>query len=275
MSAGSEEDTSLLLDSSLLAHLPKELQEEVSANASEKKRLMEKIAKIKKKLAKVQTAKKKLNRQKKVEAGDEGAKREAWEEQLLKEAEGNEEAPLSATGRKIEQLQGEHRKLQIRTKTIEGMMKPFQKNFNTAMEENKELREKFANVDARIKAQEATNKEMLQRKVDAGKRAKDLKLEKSDRSHVRVMPASQGQAGFSRALKGILEVLELHEVDRKLTEDIRKMGTEMIGEDSGDSFHNSMASIGTPTGHKSRRRTLQGSLSSDLVSPTLSASSHS
>lgn len=282
---GSEDDTSLLLDSSLYAHLPVEQREEVSVAAADKKRLLEKIAKLKKKVGKVKEARRKLNQLKQVQGGDEKAKREAWEESLLKAAEGVEEAPLSATGRRIVHLQGEHRKLQIRTKTIDGMMKPLQKNFNSLMEENKELRKKFAEVAERVKAAEANNNEMLQRRISADKRAEDLKKEKDGWMNTRAVPQSQGRGDFQGATRGILKILEQDGRDQQLLEDVReminKMNVDALSESRG-SLNTSLSSLGalkTPNSNKSRRRLLQGSLSelatSDIVSPAPSASSHS
>jgi chromosome segregation ATPase len=86
-------------------------------------------------------------------------------------------AMQSEIARMVEYLQGKHRKLQIRSKTLNGMIKPLTKNFETLMEENQELCDEFAGIHKKNEVMKASNTELVDRRSAAEKKTKELKGE--------------------------------------------------------------------------------------------------
>jgi myosin heavy subunit len=93
--------------------------------AAERAHLKEKLKKIQKKIE-IQS-KKREKEVEKLSQGPDLANRDSWEESIL--SAGDEEVELSEMGKLVEYLQSEHRQLQIRSKTLDGMLKPLRKNF--------------------------------------------------------------------------------------------------------------------------------------------------
>lgn len=188
----------------------------VIEKAKERGNLRDKIEKIKKKTGKIE--KTRIKELEKAQNGidTEGAGREAWEESVLAESE---EGVHSEIAMMVEFLQGEHRKLQIRSKTLDGMIKPLKKNFEILMEENTALRDEFAEIHKKNEAIKASNKESVEKRGAAGKRASELKEELKSASN-RFMPVAQGRLDFQKALKEILELLEKRCKDGQLIEDV-------------------------------------------------------
>jgi myosin heavy subunit len=265
--------------------------------ARERAHLRDKIQKIKKKMAKAEKTRKKELEKAKNGIDTERAGREAWEESVMA---ATNEAAQTETTKMVEYLQGEHRKLQIKTKTLDGMIKPLKKNFETLMEENQQLRDEFAEIHKKNEAMKASNKELIERRNAAEKKAKELK-EELKTVFDRFMPIAHGRLDFQKALKEILEMLEARCKDDQLLEDVTLLAyqcqadanTLQAGADaaneadleffpikSGRSLGGSFANIAapktplsarTPATSKSKRRTVHGSLSglAGITSPGL------
>lgn len=182
----------------------------------ERTRLKEKIQKIKKKAAKADKTRKKELEMAKNGIDIDRAGREAWEESVLT---ASEETAQTETAKMIEYLQGEHRKLQIKSKTLDGMIKPLKKNFETLMEENKELREEFKEIQQKNEAVKAANKELVDRRNAAEKKTKEFQDELKLVSD-RFMPVAHGRRDFQNALKEILDTLKMRCKDEQLIEDV-------------------------------------------------------
>ena len=269
-------NSALLLDTGIISHLSPEDQKQARDLLAERKRLDEKLERIQTKLDKVKESRRKLQMAGKVRAGDETAKRKAWEESLLKqqqEAEAGEELetgerspkPLSAKGKKIEKLQGEFKSLQIRIKTMDGMMKPLKKNLNTLMAENKELRDKFTEIQNQTKEVEENNVECKRRQAHAESRTEELTREAAGINYGKSVAPIRG-ADFQGAMNDILDILGMGGVDEDLQDDIREKIQAFeaaMPSSPGASLNNSLHSLGdftkTPKSAQSRRRTLQGS----------------
>ena len=266
-----ESDATLTIQAVVRRWLIRKHYDKVLEKAAERGRLNRKISKLQRKVAKVKENRRKELHQKGLAGEDAGQiMRQAWEESLLKaEAAGEiEEQPLSETGRKIEALQAEYRQLQVRTKTIEGMMRPLKKNFDGKVEENNEWRKKFTDIDDRIKAVEARNQEYTQRRIAAEKRTQELKNELSGSSPGKYSPnkMSHGSSShFPRALRQILAILEAECKDARLVEDMQeKIGPIVTDAMMESSLSMSMTDFVPTTPGQSNRRTLQGSFSSGL-----------
>jgi myosin-5 len=268
----------------------------VLEKSKERARLKEKIEKIKKKTAKAEKTRKKELGKVKHGIDDERAGREAWEESILA---ATNEAAQTETAKLVELVQGEHRKLQIKTKTLDGMIKPLKKNFEVLMEENQELRDEFAEIHKKNEAMKAANTEVIERRNTAEQKTKELKEELKSVSN-KFMPIAHGRLDFQKALKEILELLEKRCKNDQLIEDVTMLAyqcqaeanTLQAGADAAKEFDlacspkkgrkslgGSFSMIAVPKttppakskSAKSRRRTVQGSLSglSGLLTPEL------
>jgi myosin heavy subunit len=188
----------------------------VLLKSKERLALREKIHKIKRKIAKSDKQRKK--ELEKIEMGmkSEMAGREAWEESAMA---ASHEAAKDEEAKMVEFLQAEHRKLQIKTKTMGGMVKPLKKNFETLMQENKELREEFAEIHKKNESIKTVNKELVDKRTAAEKNTAQLRIELKTVSN-RFMPVANGRLDFQKALKEILEMLEARCKDDQLFEDV-------------------------------------------------------
>jgi myosin heavy subunit len=188
----------------------------VLLKSKERLALREKLNKIKRKIAKSEKQRKK--EVEKIEMGMESemAGREAWEASVMA---ASHEAAKDEEEKIVEFLQAEHRKLQIKTKTMEGMVKPLKKNFETLMQENKELREEFAKIHKTNESIKAASKELVDKRTAAEKKTARLREELKTVSN-RFMPVANGRLDFQKALKEILDMLEARCKDDQLFEDV-------------------------------------------------------
>jgi myosin-5 len=187
----------------------------VLLKSKERLALREKLHKIKRKIAKSETKRKELE---KIEMGMESemAGRDAWGESVMADSH---EAAKDDEAKMVEFLQAEHRKLQIKTKTMEGMVKPLKKNFETLMQENKELREEFAEIHKTNESVKAVSKELVDKRTAAEENTAQLREELKTVSN-RFMPVANGRLDFQKTLKEILDLLEARCKDDKLFGDV-------------------------------------------------------
>jgi len=235
----------------------------VLEKVKEKSRLLDKVEKIKKKIAK--TKKQKEKELEKAKKGiDTEHEREIWEAGILD----GERMKLSEKAKLVEYLQSEHRELQIKIKTQEGMLKPLKKNFDTLMEENKGLREEFQKVHKKNESIKKTNKDLIDRREAAEKKTKELKAELTE-LNTKFAPAASGRIDFQNGLNDIMQLMQDRCEDDKLLDEIMGLGQEVFSDAQGlqeeakakyeQSLFNSpervkrRLGVRTPQGNKGRR----------------------
>jgi chromosome segregation ATPase len=240
----------------------------VLEKAKERSRLKEKIEKIKKKTAKTEKTRKKELDYARNGIDTERDGRDAWEATVLA---ASEEAVQSETAKMVEYLQGEHRKLQIRSKTFDGMIKPLTKNFETLMEENQELRDEFAGIHKKNEAMKASNTELVDRRSAAEKKTKELKEELKSVS-LKFMPVAHGRLDFQKALKEVLEMLEKRCKDGQLIEDVTLIAFQCQADAKRLQAGADAANDVEFSPRQTKRKTLGGSFSSKTTRKTLGGS---
>ncbi len=146
--------------------------------------------------------------------------KQAWEASVLSGSDEGE-TELSPTGQLIVDLQREVRSLEVRTKTLDGMMKPLQKNMATLQEAFDKFRGRYLEIEEQTKALEANKKELIRRRLEAEKKTEEHSSEFLGMSN----PFNVGPIDFNfqRAFYGIMEILETHSQDEELLEDIQDM----------------------------------------------------
>mmetsp|Transcript_17422 Transcript_17422/g.26931 ORF Transcript_17422/g.26931 Transcript_17422/m.26931 type:complete len:1192 (+) Transcript_17422:264-3839(+) len=200
----------------------------VFEKSRERSALRAKIEKLSKKIAKSEKAQRKEIEKAKKGVDMERAGREAWEESVLA---ASTDAAENEKTKMIEYLQNEHRKLQIKSKTLDGMLKPLKKNFDALMEENKMLRQEFAEIHKKNEDFKKRNKELIERRDAAGKKTKSLKDELKSVSN-KFMPVAHGRLDYQKALKEIMEMLETRCKNGQLVEDATLIAYECHAEAS-------------------------------------------
>lgn len=182
--------------------------------------MQEKVRKWQVKLAKVQAQRQEHSKKGNVT----GDMRQYWEESILNQGEGEEEEELSPTGRLIEQLQAQHKALQVRTKTVEGMLKPLKKNLKTLQEEYQKYKDAFLKHDEKRKAVEWSNGELVRRRKAAEQKSQDFQNELNGIS-TKMAPLTSGPVdyNFLRGMKGIMDIMEEECGDPQLVADVREM----------------------------------------------------
>jgi myosin V len=193
----------------------------VFAKLKERASLLDKIERIKKKIAKMQK-----NRAKEMELAKKGVDieqgRYIWEASQLQD--GHRE--LSKTAQEVEFLQAEHRDLQIKLKTQDGVLKPLQKNFDALMEENKKLREEFQQVHERNERIKKVNQGLMNRLEATEKKTALLKDELKDLCNM-YAPAANGRLDFQMGLNDILEMIRDRCDDDELIDDVFLLGQQV------------------------------------------------
>jgi myosin V len=252
--------------------------------------LLDKIERIKKKIAKM-----KKNREKELELAKQGVDmehgRDHWEAAQLEE----EDIELSKTAQIIEFMQADHKDLQIKLKTQDAVVKPLQKNFDAVMEENKKLREDFQQAHERNEKAQKANQDLINRREAAERKTAELKEELKNLCNM-YTPAANGRVDFQMGLNDILEMIRDRCDDDDLVDEVFNLGqqvhnqaSEMQAEATAKYEHNLMNSPdnvkrrlrsgGTPkTPHsssaRSRRHILHASLGK-IGSPGLGLSAKS
>ena len=195
----------------------------VIEKAIERSNLKEKVEKLKKKIAKAKKNQRKEmgKAQKGVDLDNMG--RDQWEASVL--AASDDEVALSETAKRVEHLQNEHRKLQIKSKTLEGMLKPLKKNFDTLMEENNGLRAEFAEVHKKNEELKKKNKELIERREAAEKKTKSMKQQLKSAS-IQVMPDAQGRLDYQKALKEIMTILKKRCHNKQIVKDATSIASD-------------------------------------------------
>jgi myosin-5 len=227
--------------------------------------LREKLNKIKRKIAKSEKLRKR--ELEKIEKGVESemAGREAWEESVMASAH---EVAKDEAAKVVEFLQAEYRKLQIKTKTMEGMVKPLKNNFETLMQENTELREEFAEIHKKNESIKAVNKELVDKRTAAEKKTGQFREELKTVSN-RFMPIANGRLDFQKALKEILDMLEARCKDGQLFEDVTLLAyqcqADAKGLQAGVDVANEVEEMMSP--RSKAKRGLGGSFSKLAKSP--------
>lgn len=243
--------------------------------------IKEKIQKLKRKIAKTEKAREKELDKARNGIDTERAGRDVWEESVMA---ATDEVVKSETAKMVEYLQGEHRKLQIKTKTLDGMIKPLKKNFEALVEENKTLREEFVEIQKKNDELKASNKDLVAQRDAAEEKKEKLKAELKSVSN-RFLPMAHGKLDFQKALSQIVEMMEARCTDEQLVEDVSLLSFQCQAESQaveagvkagrrGDSAGSSKAKGKTvggslpaskssklqSPGSKKRRETLNGSL---------------
>ena len=193
----------------------------------ERKRHQVKIQKLQKKLQRVQKERRELSK-KGVVSGD---MRQYWEESVLKKMDASEddrEEELTPLGHAVELLQMEHKELQVRYKMAEGVLRPLQKNVQTLMEKYEKHREAFNYHDEKRKAQDASNKELIERRKALEQKTHDL-MDELNGISTKTAPLSTGPGDYNmlQGMKGIMDIMEQKCRDPDLVSDVREMIREL------------------------------------------------
>ena len=221
--------------------------------------------------------------------------REVWEAAVLQGTldETVPETQCSPLEQEIYKLQGEFKSLQVQTKTLDGIMKPLQKNLASAQEIYNGHRTKYLDLQQQIQALDANKKELIRRRGEAEKRTEEYQQESKSLANPSTMRAGPVDENFHRAFQQILEILQLRCDDKDLIDDVREEIDAFSKEDYQYDYNQSSMnfspqkrrSLGagpspglsssyrtqgsSDSGGRSRRRTLQGSLTG-LGAPSVS-----
>eukprot|EP00934_Nitzschia_sp_Nitz4_P005747 Nitzschia sp. Nitz4//scaffold16_size188269//162762//166590//NITZ4_001815-RA/size188269-processed-gene-0.28-mRNA-1//1//CDS//3329538589//5737//frame0 len=215
------EKCSTLIQAQIRGFVTRKNFQPVFQKATERSVLLDKIARIKKKHAKVT----KLRKQEEavtengVDSTLGDSAREKWEDFVVTGSEDNEKSTLA---KEIEELQQTHRQLQVQTKALEGSSKPMKKHFDAIMAENEELRQDFAQINERSEAMKEENRELLERRIAAEEKTAELKVELSGMSQ-KFRPVASGTREFQQALLDIFELMEERCKNDKLVETVRRI----------------------------------------------------
>jgi chromosome segregation ATPase len=183
----------------------------------DKTHLLDKIEKIKKKIAKA-----KKQREKELEKAKQGVNIE-HSKGIWEATQSGYHVQLSEEGKRVEYLQNEHRQLQISVRSAAGMLKPLNKNFDTLMDENKQLRDEFQEVHKRNERAKKANKELIDKREAAEKKVEELKKEFAE-LNARFAPAASGRVDFQNGLHDLLQLIQARCADDALVDEVMDMG---------------------------------------------------
>jgi myosin-5 len=189
----------------------------VLAKMKDMAHLLDKIEKIKKKIAKA-----KKNREKELEKARQGIDADHVKE-IFQSAHNGHNIQLSEEGRRVEYLQQEHRQLQISVKSGSGMLRPLNKNFDALMDENKQLREEFLEVQKRNEKAKKANKDLIEKREAAERKVAELKKE-FDQLNSKFAPAASERVDCQNGLNDILQLIQDRCSDDALVDEVMGLG---------------------------------------------------
>jgi myosin-5 len=199
----------------------------VFEKVKEKNHLLEKVEKIKKKIAK--TKKKKDEEMKKAKFGFDIE--QDIKGTLEHSVVAGDFTEISETAHMVELLQSDYKQLQIRIKTQEGVLRPLKKNFDVLMEEQKALRDDYQKAHEKNEAIRKVNKELIEKREADLKKVEELKVELKH-LHEKFAPVAHGRVDLQNGLQDILELIRNRCEDDDLVDDVLDVGRKAYSDAS-------------------------------------------